>query len=456
MAKPKSQWTCSACGHGQALWFAECPRCGEFDTAQEKTADAQRANSRVEMGSLPPAAFRDLKDVSEASYDRVDTGVEEFNRVLGGGLVPGSYIVLAGEPGQGKTTLATEVMIHLARAQRSVAYISGEESEAQARMRFARLGAEFGRYPLPISIERSVERICQFMAQATPDFIVVDSVQTIFSEAVSGAPGSTSQVRECGHKLMNAAKGTGTTVLLIGQVLKSGDIAGPKTLEHMVDAVLEFTGDRAEQVRVLRAIKNRFGTTDEIGLFEMTSEGLVGITDPSTRFVSRRSRPTPGVAVCAVMEGTRPVLVEIQALVSPSNLPQPIRAARGLDNKRVQMLLAVLQRKTRFRVNSMDVNLNVSGGMKIDEPGVDLAICAAIASSIESRPVHEDMALFGEITLPGEVRPAPQASRRRKEAVHLSYRVIDIEGDPPLQDTLSRCLGERVDEGLDREGDDDR
>lgn len=440
MAKPRKHYACTNCGHTQRTWAGICPSCGEAATLEEVVPRAERAGRQAPTSEAPAAAFRSLAEVGEISHERISTGIDELDRVLGGGLVPGAYLVVAGEPGAGKTTLASELCLHLSAAGKSVAYVSGEESQEQARMRFGRLGFKPDVHELLISSELSVERICAAVTGSGYDLIVVDSIQTVFSEDVAGAPGTISQVRECGMKLMRAAKETGTAVLLVGQVTKGGEMAGPRVLEHMVDVVLAFEGDRREQFRILRSVKNRFGATDEIGVFEMTSSGLQGIADPSALFLDPHSNPMVGSVTTSLIEGSRPVMCEIQALVSPSNAPNPIRAVRGLDAKRVQMLLAVLQQKCRVRLGSMDVYINVSGGLKVDDPGADLAVCLAVMSAAEDRPPMKRYCAFGEVSLLGLVRPAPQAERRRKEAERLSYDVL--EGDErPLDELLRDCLG---------------
>jgi DNA repair protein RadA/Sms len=384
------------------------------------------------------------------------TGIPELDRVLGGGLVPGSYLVLAGAPGAGKSTLATDLLMRLQQADKRVAYVSGEESEGQVKLRFDRLAAaaddidnEIAGH-VPFSPETNVERICQAISDDPYDLLVVDSVQTLFSEENSGAPGSTSQVRECGHRLMQAAKGTGTSVLLIGQVTKDGAMAGPRTLEHMVDVVLSF--EEADELRVLRAIKNRFGAADEIGVFEMTSAGLLGVPDPSARLVPQEAVTDPGSAICAVMEGTRPILCEVQALTTVNdNNPMPTRAVNGLDAKRVQMLIAVLTRKLGYRMGSNDVFLSVGGGLKVDTPAADLAACLALASAITSRPVKPEICVFGEVNLRGEIRPVPQAQRLAREAQRLGYTVLDVE-NRRLHEVIEEALSAlAVEEGIDGE-----
>lgn len=446
MAKPKRLFRCSNCGYEQPTWAGICPECQEGGTLEEVSAPATR-QGRSPL-QVPAAGFQDLAQVTAEEHERLGSGIGELDRVLGGGIVPGSLIVIAGEPGAGKTTLATEVILHLSQKSSSVGYVSGEESAAQARMRFERLGADFSRMRIPLSTETSIERICSAIGQY--DLVVVDSIQTVFSEAVPGAPGSVSQVRECTHQLMRVAKSEGTSIIIVGQVTKEGEMAGPRTLEHLVDVVLGFEGDRREQFRILRSVKNRFGSTDEIGVFEMTGSGLKGIEDASGFFVDDRPQPLPGAALCAVIEGSRPVLCEVQALVEPSNLVQPIRASTTLNSKRVQMLLAVLSRKANYRLGSMNVFLNVAGGLKIDEPAADLAICLAVASAYEGRPVRDDICAFGEVSLLGEVRPAAQDDRRRREAERLGYQAIDLNKSS-LRDVLDAALGSATEAPVDED-----
>ena len=446
MARKKT-FRCQSCGHTQAVWAGICPQCQEGGTLQEIQAAPQRANQVTVHASA--ADFTNLADVKADEHERTSSGIAELDRVLGGGVVPGSLIVMAGEPGAGKTTLASEVVINLAKGGR-VAYISGEESAAQARMRFERLGAKLDEINLPLSIETSIERICQSIDSGLYDLVVVDSIQTVFSEASPGAPGSVSQVRECTHQLMRAAKSSGVSVIIVGQVTTDGEMAGPRALEHLVDVVLAFEGDRREQFRILRSVKNRFGSTDEIGVFEMTETGLHGISDASGFFAPDRDKSLPGSALCTVIEGSRPVLCEIQALVEPSNFVQPIRASITINPRRMQMLLAVLSRKAGYRLGSMNVFLNVAGGLKVDEPAADLAICLAVASAYAGRPVKEGICAFGEVSLLGEVRGASQGERRRREAERLGYTALQItKGD--LGAIIESALGEEVEVSCDDE-----
>lgn len=433
----KTLYRCNGCGYSQAKWFGKCPDCKQFDTAIETNQESTR-KGKSSAQSFSSADLISISDIEKTDKKRTTTTVSELDRVLGGGMVDGSYIILVGEPGAGKTTLASEVVIGLDRDQKKVAYFSGEESPEQLKMRFERLGNLADNPQFLVSNEVSAERVAQTIESENFDLVVVDSIQTMFSEQLEAAPGSLSQVRECGGLLMRTAKKTGTTIILIGQVIKSGEIAGPRTLEHMVDAVLSFEGDRREQYRILRGVKNRFGSTDEIGVFEMTGSGLVGVSDPSDIFLDTEDESLPGAALTVLIEGSRPVLVEIQALANSSQAPQPIRAVRGFDQKRAQMLLAVLQRHCKMRISSYDIYINVSGGLKIDDPGADLAVCLAVASAIEDRPVKPSLVAFGEVSLLGRCRQARQAERRVKETERLGYRGLSGSGN--LSDLISDSL----------------
>jgi DNA repair protein RadA/Sms len=458
VAKPaKTVYRCDKCEHEQARYFGICPRCHEgMGVEVTVSMPAQRAGAAVPLGSVPEAQFRDLSEVQASEHERIGSGIPEFDRVLGGGIVPGSYIALTGPPGAGKTTVATQAILSLSDAGRRVGYVSGEESESQARMRFERLGARLGDQSLPITTEISAERVAESVEGAHSrgeplDFLVVDSIQTLISESHTGRPGSVGQVAECAERLRRAAKGTGTTILIVGQVTKDGDMAGPRLLEHMVDVVLDFDSDRDEQLRILRAVKNRFGSIDEIGVFEMTGSGLVGVEDPSSSFLADRDTTLPGSAVCAVLEGTRVVLCEIQALVRPSNAPVPMRQVSGLDPKRLAMLLAVLGSvDRRHRIGSHDVFVSVLGGLKVVEPAADLAVTLALTSALSRRVVLPSICAFGEVTLQGKVRAAGQGERRRREAQRLGYSSLDQTGG--LQGVLDEALGpppppEKDDEG---------
>lgn len=438
MARVRSAFTCSQCGHTQGSWFGRCPSCRAFSTAGEQ---AQPAAHRGRARPAQEAIFEPISAVDSISHERIASGNSELDRVLGGGLVPGSYLLVAGEPGAGKTTLVSELLLSLARAGRRSALVCGEESKAQVRLRLERLGLGEQADLIHVTDELSVDRVCAAVAGGGYELIAIDSIQTLLADDVPGAPGSISQVRECGQRLLRAAKEHLTTVMIVGQVTKDGEMAGPRALEHMVDAVLMFEGDRREQMRLLRAVKNRFGSTDEVGVFEMTERGLVPITDPSGIFAPSHETPLPGACASVVIEGTRPLVCEVQALVNPSNLPQPIRGVRGLDSRRAQMLLAVLSRKAGFRLGSYDVFLNVAAGLRVDEPAVDLAVCLAVAGALTRCPVKERLCALGEVSLLGEVRPPAQAERRRREAERLGYVPYQPQGT--LAEAIAGALGPR-------------
>jgi DNA repair protein RadA/Sms len=403
----------------------------------EETADEATPAGKARI-NVPAADFVTVGSVTGTESPRFSSGIAELDRVLGGGIVVGSYLLLAGEPGAGKSTLTTEVLIKGAREKLKVGLVTGEESKEQARMRVERLGGSDVVDQLLIASETSAERIITAIESQGFDILVVDSIQTVFSEQIPGAPGSISQLRGCGHMLMNAAKATGTTVILTGQVNKDNDVAGPRALEHAVDAFLMFEGDRREQIRILRSMKNRFGSTDEIGLFEMTETGLVPVTDAAGIFCPDDDEGQPGAAICVAMQGSRPVLCQVEALVNPSNQPMPVRSPHGIDNKRLQKLLAVLSRKCGIRVGSCDVFVSVAGGLKIDEPAVDLAICLAVASAYLKRPVKERYACFGEVSLRGSVRTVSNSERRKKEAERMEYTAFGPSG--PLSEIIDQAL----------------
>lgn len=435
--KTKREFRCSSCGHTQPSFFGFCPSCSEAGTASEQerlAKGAPRAARRLDAGG-PAAAFTDLSGVASDSHTRRSCGIAEVDRVLGGGIVPGSYMVLSAAPGQGKSTLASQLLDRMSAAGMRVGLVAAEESIGQVKLRFERLGASGS--GVDITTNTIIEQVMEGALAAQYDFLVVDSIQTVFSAESGGAPGTISQVRECGQALMRLAKEKGITVLLIGQVTKDGTLAGPRTLEHMVDVVMEFEGEREQPLRILRAVKNRFGSTDEIGVFEMTAQGLVAVDDPSQALGVRRSSPTVGAVICPVIEGSRPLLVEVQALVSPTNMQQPIRACRGIDPKRFQMLTAVLSRRAKMRLGTYDIHLQLSGGIRVEDPALDLACCMAIASAYSDSPVPANAVAFGEVSLLAEVRPAIQSERRRGECSRMGY---DRIYGPPKYDQLTDAL----------------
>jgi DNA repair protein RadA/Sms len=420
-------YSCSQCGFNSAQWHGQCPGCEAWNTLVEEHAPAGRSASR--SGSRRGAAkaggakahaagktllARPLKEVGGAPLERMSTGIGELDRVLGGGLVPGSLVLLGGSPGIGKSTLTNMVLGHLEQAGHRTLYVSGEESAEQVRLRAERLGP--GALKVPILAETDLETILETIAAEAPDACVIDSVQTLNAAELSGAPGSVGQVREVAGRIMDLAKSSGTAVILVGHVTKDGALAGPRVLEHLVDCVLQFEGERERPYRELRALKNRFGSTNEAGLFEMRQGGLVEVLDASARFVAEATR-APGSVVLAAMEGSRPLLVEVQALVAPSELEQPRRVVSGLDRNRLALVLAILGRHGRVGTGGSDVFVNVVGGVRVDEPGCDLAVALAVASASRGVPLRgTPRACFGELGLTGELRWVGHPERRLEEA----------------------------------------
>ena len=420
MAKARSNFVCQNCGAVSPRWQGKCESCGEWNTIVEEqsAASAVPANQRTSRkGRL--ITLESLGGKSEEA-PRIASGIKELDRVTGGGFVRGSAILLGGDPGIGKSTLLIEAAAALARAGKRVVYVSGEEAVDQVRMRAQRLGLADA--PVELAAETNVEDIVATLSQGkAPALAVIDSIQTMWTDSVESAPGTVTQVRGSAQQLLRFAKSTGTTIVLVGHVTKDGQIAGPRVVEHMVDAVLSFEGDGAHQFRILRAMKNRFGPTDEIGVFEMTGGGLAEVENPSALFLSDRDTSSPGTAVFAGLEGTRPLLVEIQALVAPTSLGTPRRAVVGADQSRLSMILAVLEARCGVRLGQQDVYLNVAGGLRINEPAADLAIAAALISSLYGAPLPADCVYFGEASLTGAVRAVPQATARMKEAAKLGF-----------------------------------
>jgi DNA repair protein RadA/Sms len=420
MAKDRASFVCQACGAVTPRWQGKCESCGGWNTILEESAAAaavpvaQRSRRKSHSVRLEPLAG------TGEEAPRVASGITEFDRVTGGGFVRGSVLLLGGDPGIGKSTILIEVAAKLAHGGRRVVYVSGEEAIAQVRMRAARLG--LGQAPVELAAETNVEDIVATLSIGEPPaLVVIDSIQTMWTETVESAPGTVTQVRGAAQALLRFAKKVGSAVVLVGHVTKDGQIAGPRVVEHMVDAVLHFEGEGSQQFRILRALKNRFGPTDEIGVFEMTGSGLSEVENPSALFLSDRDLGSPGTAVFAGMEGTRPVLVEIQALVAATTLGTPRRAVVGADSSRLSMILAVLEARCGVRLSGHDVYLNVAGGLRIAEPAADLAIAAALVSSLTGTALPQDAVYFGEVSLTGAVRAVPQAPARLKEAVKLGF-----------------------------------
>ena len=412
-------FTCTACGASHTKWSGRCDACGEWNAIVEDGGLSTGPASQS-LGNRRGAAVR-LTDLSahETPPPRTHSGLEELDRVLGGGLVASSAILVGGDPGIGKSTLLLQAAAKFAHAGLKTIYVSGEEASAQVRMRAERLGLRDA--PLQLAAETNLRDILTMMETEKPKLVVIDSIQTMWLDTIGSAPGSVSQVRAAAHELTSFAKRKGVSVVLVGHVTKDGQIAGPRVVEHMVDTVLYFEGERGHQFRILRAVKNRFGPADEIGVFEMTGAGLAQVTNPSALFLSERGGPTPGSAVFAGIEGTRPVLVELQALVAPSPHAQARRAVVGWDGARLAMILAVLESRCGIPFAGLDVYLNVAGGLKISEPAADLAVAAALLSAREDAALPADTVVFGEISLSGALRPVSQTENRLKEATKLGF-----------------------------------
>src|SRR5438093_692096 len=414
MARPRSSYVCQQCGHAALAWSGRCPGCGEWNSLVETRPEPPRRGRSAGAAASRPIA---LRDVEAPAVDRLLTGVAELDRVLGGGLVPGSLVLLGGSPGIGKSTLTGMALGNLEGAGRRTLYVSGEESAAQIRLRAARLGGRA--LDVPVLAETDLAAVLATLEAERPEVCVIDSVQTLHAAELTGAPGSVGQVREVAGRVMEAAKRGGCAVLLVGHVTKEGALAGPRVLEHLVDCVLQFEGERERTYRTLRALKNRFGSTNEVGVFEMRAGGLAEVLDASARFVGEATRK-PGSVVLAAMEGTRPLLVEVQALVARSELVPPRRVCNGIDRNRLALVLAVLARHGRLGLGAHDVFVNVVGGVRVDEPGADLAVALAVAGAARGTPLGVDderpLACFGEVGLTGELRSVAHPERRLEDA----------------------------------------
>ena len=416
MARARTLHHCTACGGESPKWQGQCAHCGAWNSLVEGLPETATARYQ---GLTEPSRLTRLSTVKAEEAPRRSTGVDELDRVLGGGLVPGAVILLGGDPGIGKSTLLLQALAEMGRGGASTLYVSGEESAQQVALRARRLALDTG--ALELLAEIQLERILTTLAASRPDVAVVDSVQTVYSEALQSAPGSVAQVRECAAQLTRHAKATGTALLLVGHVTKEGAIAGPRVLEHIVDCVLHFEGDTHSSFRMVRAIKNRFGAVNELGVFAMTDRGLRGVANPSALFLSQHGAEVPGSCVMVTQEGTRPLLVEIQALVDEAHAPNARRLSVGLEQNRRAMLLAVLHRHAGIACFDQDVFVNAVGGVEIDEPGADLAVLLAIVSSLRNRPLPPKLVVFGEVGLAGEVRPVQRGQERLREAAKLGF-----------------------------------
>jgi DNA repair protein RadA/Sms len=438
--KTETVFVCQECGHKSGKWLGKCPECGEWNSlVEEKLQLSRKSGTRnaFQLREVTAVAFTDIEPQDDR---RLASGVTEFDRVLGGGIVPGTLVLIGGDPGIGKSTLLLQVADKLSDSNTLVLYVSGEESERQIKLRGERLGvAAKNVFLLP---ETNLENIFREIERLKPGAVIVDSIQTVFSSALESAPGSVSQVREVAHQFLMLAKNRGVPVFLIGHITKEGSIAGPKALEHIVDTVLYFEGERHHNHRIVRAVKNRYGAANEVGVFEMTGRGLMPVANPSQMFLQERPQNVAGSIVTACMEGTRPLLVEIQALVSGNKYGTGRRMTQGLDQNRVALLIAMLEKRAGLQLSGDDVFVNIAGGLEVDEPAADLGVVTAIASSFKNVPVDPHTAVFGEIGLTGEVRGAMQASVRAREAQALGFKKIVMPASNVTG--LERLLGVRV------------
>ncbi|MES2637159.1 MAG: DNA repair protein RadA [Pseudomonadota bacterium] len=421
MAKPKTIYTCTECGASESKWQGQCPSCMAWNTLVESVAETSTSNNRYANkfeGLTASSQLQKLSSIQAADIERTPTGISEFDRVLGGGLVEGGVVLIGGDPGIGKSTLLLQVLCHLGKSAQAI-YVSGEESPQQIAMRAKRLGLDASQVELLAEI--NLEKILATLQTHRPNIAVIDSIQTVYSEALQSAPGSVAQVRECSAQLTRLAKQLGITVILVGHVTKEGSLAGPRVLEHIVDTVLYFEGDQNSSFRLIRAFKNRFGAVNELGVFAMTEHGLREVSNPSALFLSHHENQVAGSCITVTMEGTRPLLIEIQALVDESHAPSPKRLATGLEQNRLAMLLAVLNRHAGIPCFDQDVFINAVGGVKIAEPAVDLAVLLSIVSSLKNKPLDNKLIVFGEVGLAGEVRPVQGGQVRLKEAAKLGF-----------------------------------
>ncbi len=423
MAKEKSIYTCTDCGGTSVKWLGKCPHCNAWNTLIESAAESNAPVKNRFASLAKTAAVMRLGDIEATDMARTPTGLEELDRVLGGGVVEGGVVLIGGDPGIGKSTLLLQALDALQRAGAETLYVTGEESGAQVALRAQRLGLLGSQ--VKVLAEIQLDKIISTLNTTLPAIAVIDSIQTVYSDQLTSAPGSVAQVRECAAHLTRMAKASGVCIVLVGHVTKEGALAGPRVLEHMVDTVLYFEGDTHSSFRLVRAIKNRFGAVNEIGVFAMTEKGLKGVTNPSAIFLSQHSEPVPGSCVLVTLEGTRPMLVEIQALVD-SGGPSPRRLSVGLDRDRLAMLLAVLHRHAGVACMDQDVFVNAVGGVRISEPAADLSVMLAITSSLRGKPLPKGFFAFGEVGLAGEVRPAPRGQERLKEAAKLGFSVAVV------------------------------
>ncbi|MCK9284631.1 MAG: DNA repair protein RadA [Rhodocyclaceae bacterium] len=419
MAKAKTQYTCTECGASAPKWQGQCPGCGQWNTLVETIAESGGAGGHRYASLAASGRVQRLAEINPREEPRQPTGIEEFDRVLGGGLVQGGVVLIGGDPGIGKSTLLLQALSRLAEAGQPVLYVSGEESGEQVALRARRLQLPMGH--LQLLAEIGLEKILAVLNAEKPAVAVIDSIQTMYSDALQSAPGSVAQVRECAAQLTRLAKQSGICIILVGHVTKEGALAGPRVLEHIVDTVLYFEGDAHSSFRLIRAVKNRFGAVNELGVFAMTDKGLRGVSNPSALFLSQHAQEVPGSCVLVTQEGTRPLLVEVQALVDTAHTPSARRLTVGLDANRLAMLLAVLHRHAGVACFDQDVFVNAVGGVRIQEPAADLAVMLAIVSSLRNKPLPPKLVAFGEVGLAGEIRPAVRGQERLREAAKLGF-----------------------------------
>lgn len=448
MAKSKTQYQCTECGGVFAKWQGQCTECQSWNTLVESAVSAPSKNTRFTALAAQSAELVKLSDIQALDHPRFTSGIGEFDRVLGGGMVPGMVVLLGGDPGIGKSTLLLQSTVSLAAAKKAL-YVSGEESAGQIALRAQRLGLD--QADLTVLTEIELEKIIQAVERFKPEVLVIDSIQTLYTSELTSAPGSVSQVRECASQITRLAKTLGVTTILVGHVTKEGTLAGPRVLEHIVDTVLYFEGDSQSSFRLVRAFKNRFGAVNELGVFAMTDRGLKGVSNPSALFLSQQSKSVPGSCVMVTQEGARPLLVEVQALVDTSYSPAPRRLSVGLEQNRLAMLLAVLHRHAGLAFFDQDIFINAVGGVRISEPAADLAIVMAMVSSLRNRQLPAHLVVFGEVGLSGEIRPAPRGQERLREAAKLGFQhaIVPASNQPKQPIDGLRVIGvDRIEQAL--------